>query len=679
MIARLAILLAWLFVLAAPSNAAPLAHVASPDGAIGVDIEINDEGRPNYIVTYRGERVIDPSRLGFLLVDGPKIERNLRLTAQSQRHFDETWQQPWGEQRRIRNNYNELRFTLSEQIGRKRSIHVVFRVSNDGLGFRYEFPDQPQLHEVRILNELTEFNFARAGEALWTPALGSNREEYLYHRSPLNEIGVAQTPLTARLDNGVHLSIHEAALVDYSGMNLMRMEGRKLRANLTPGSGDAAVVRTAPFHTPWRTIQISPDAGGLIESRLILNLNEPNALGDVSWFKPGKYVGIWWQMHLGTASWASGASHGATTETALRYIDFAATHGFSGVLIEGWNVGWDGDWFGNGEDFSFTRPYPDFDLPRIAAHARARGVQIIGHHETSANAAHYEDQMEAGFALYEELGIHAVKTGYVSDAGQARVHAMDGQVRYAWHEGQEMARHHLRVVEAAARHHIVINPHEPIKDTGLRRTYPNWISREGARGMEYNAWGNPSNPPEHEVNLVFTRLLAGPMDFTPGVFAMETRSPEGVATTIAKQLALYVTIYSPIQMAADLIENYDANPAPFQFIRDVPTDWEESHVLNGALGDYVTIVRRDRHSRDWYLGAITDENARSLSAPLSFLEPGTRYIAQIYRDGPGADFRGAARNRIVIEERIVTRNDTLTLNLAPGGGQAIRFHSAGRR
>lgn len=679
MLNRLLVACALLWALSGGAFAQVLARVASPDGAIAVEIEINGEGRASYAVSRSGALLIAPSRLGFLLVDAPKLERNLALAAQSSRRFDETWEQPWGEQRRIRNRYNELRFTLSEQTGLRRGFDVVFRVYDDGLGFRYEFPDQAQLHEVRILNELTEFNFAQAGEALWTQALGSNREEYLYHRTPIEQIGITQTPMTVRLDGGVHLSIHEAALVDYSGMNLMRLENRRLQAMLTPGVGDAAVVRAAPFHTPWRTIQISPDAGGLIESRLILNLNEPNVLGDVSWFRPGKYVGIWWQMHLDTASWASGPRHGATTPTALRYIDFAAENGFSGVLIEGWNIGWDGDWFGNGQDFSFTAPYPDFDLERIAAHARARGVRLIGHHETSANAAHYESQMEAGFALYQRLGVGVVKTGYVSDAAGARVNAQDGHVRFAWHEGQEMARHHLRVIETAARYHIAINPHEPIKDTGLRRTYPNWVSREGARGMEYNAWGSPSNPPEHEINLAFTRLLAGPMDFTPGIFGMDTRSPEGVATTWAKQLALYVVIYSPIQMAADLLENYVANPGPFQFIRDVPTDWEETRVLNAALGDYVTIVRRDRANRDWYLGAITDENPRTLAAPLAFLQRGVRYRAQIYRDGAGADYRGAARSDIVIEERIVTSADTLTLQLAPGGGQAIRFHPIGRR
>lgn len=679
MLFRLCLLTAFLWIMGEPARAEIVARISSPSEILAVDIDINGEGRASYAVSRGGAPVIAPSRLGFLFVDAPKLERNLRLAGQSTRRFDATWEQPWGEERRIRNRYNELRITLTETSGQRRSFDVVFRVYDDGVGFRYELPDQPSLHDVRILNELTEFNIAEPGTAWWLPALQWNRAEYLYNRTSIDAVSLSQTPLTMRLESGLHLSIHEAALVDYAGMNVARIEGRAFRVQLTPGIGDASVVRTAPFHTPWRTITISDTAGGLIESRLILNLNEPNAIGDVSWFRPGKYVGIWWQMHLDRATWASGPRHGATTETALRYIDFAAANGFSGVLIEGWNVGWDGDWFGNGEDFSFTQPYPDFDLERVAAHARARGVQIIGHHETSANAAHYEDQMEAAFALDERLGIHVVKTGYVADAGQARVRGQDGQIHYAWHEGQEMARHHLRVVEAAARHRVAINPHEPIKDTGLRRTYPNWVAREGARGMEYSAWGNPSNPPEHEANLAFTRLLAGPMDFTPGIFGMETRSPEGVATTWAKQLALYVVIYSPIQMAADLLENYEANPGPFQFIRDVPTDWEETRVLNGEVGDYVTIVRRDRNSRDWYLGAITDENPRTLSAPLSFLQRGVRYRAQIYRDGPNADYRGDARSDIVIEERIVTSADTLTLQLAPGGGQAIRFTPARRR
>jgi len=385
-----------------------------------------------------------------------------------------------------------------------------------------------------------------------------------------------------------------------------------------------------------------------------------------------KYVGVWWEMHMDLKSWASGPKHGATSENVRRHIDFAAEHGFGGVLVEGWNVGWDGDWFGNGEAFRFTRSYPDFDLEALSAYARDKGVVLIGHHETSGHAAHYESQMESAFDLYQRLGVPAVKTGYVADAGQAKVRDADGNLVFAWHEGQDMVNHHLRVVEAAARRRISVNPHEPVKDTGLRRTYPNWLTREGARGMEYSAWGDPGNPPGHEPTLVFTRLLAGPMDYTPGIFGMRTRAPGGVQTTWAKQLALYVVIYSPLQMAADLLEHYEANPGPFQFIKDVPVDWETTRVLNGEIGEYVTIARRERGGDDWYLGAVTDAQPRTLEVALDFLEPGRRYTAQVYRDGDHADYRDS-REDIVIEAREVTSTETLTLRLAPGGGQAIRF------
>ena len=650
----------------------PAVGIASPDGNLSVEVTTDNDGRPSYAVLRGGKAVIAPSRLGFIFIDAPKFERNFAIAGHQTRSFDETWEQPWGERRSIRNHYNELRVTLTEKTALKRSLDVVFRVYDDGLGFRYEFPDQTALQQVKIGEELTEFNVAEAATAWWIPAGEWNREEYLYHRTPLQEVGYAQTPITLRTDNGLHISIHEAALVDYSGMNLTRVENRKLRATLTAGIGDGKVIRTAPFNTPWRTLQLSDDAGGLVTSSLILNLNEPNKLGDVSWIEPTKYVGVWWEMHLDKKTWSSGPRHGATNENVRKHIDFAAKHGFGGVLVEGWNVGWDGDWFGNGQDFSFTKPYPDFDIGTLAAYAKSKNVRLIGHHETSGNAAHYESQMGAGFDLYQRLGITAVKTGYVADAGQAKVIGTDGKLHYAWHEGQDMARHHLKVVTEAAKRHIAINAHEPIKDTGLRRTYPNWISREGARGMEFSAWGEPGNPPEHETNLVFTRLLAGPMDYTPGIFGMETRAPDGVATTWAKQLALYVVIYSPIQMAADLLENYEANPKPFKFIEDVPVDWEDTRVLNGEIGDYVTIVRKDRNSDNWYLGSVSDEESRELKASLSFLDPGRTYTAQIYRDGEKADWKRMPQD-IVIEERKVTSADTLSLRLAPGGGQAIRF------
>ena len=653
------------------------ARASSPGGVLTVEATTDNDGRPMYSVHRQGRTVVEASKLGFLLTDAPALERGLRLTAAQPVAFDETWEQPWGERRLIRNHYNEFRVTYAEAGGLARRFDVVFRLYDDGLGFRYEFPEQTGLTTARIGSELTEFNLAENGEALWCPAWEWNREEYLYNRTPIDAVANAQTPMTVKNRSGLHVSIHEAACLDYAGMNLRRSEGTKFRAQLTPGLTNAAVVRVLPFNTPWRTLQVSDTGAGLIESSLILNLNEPNKLGDVSWFKPMKYVGVWWEMHLELKSWNSGPKHGATTENAIKHIDFAAEHGFGGVLVEGWNKGWDGQWFANGSDFSFTEAYPDFDIEAVCAHARSKGVQLIGHHETGGNAFVYEPQLEAAMALYERLGVHSVKTGYVADAGGARVAGPDGKVAMAWHESQAMAQHHMKVVEVAARHKVAVNAHEPFKDTGLRRTWPNIISREGQRGMEYSAWGNPGNPPEHESNLVFTRLLAGPMDYTPGIFGMETRSPGGVQTTWAKQLALYVVIYSPIQMAADLLANYEANPAPFQFIKDVPVDWEETRVLAAEMGDHVVIARKERGGDVWALGAITDENPRVLTAPLSFLDAGRTYRAEIYRDGPDADYRGK-RESIVIEQKAVTSADVLTLALAPGGGQAIRFVPVGR-
>jgi len=561
--------------------------------------------------------------------------------------------------------------SLKESKNLQRTLDVVFRVYDDGVGFRYEFPDQPALKDVNIVEELTEFTVATPATAWWIPAGEWNRYEYLYHKTPLVEVGQAHTPMTVRTDDGVYIAFHEAALVDYSSMWLRQVEGQKFRANLSPSSSGAKVRRTAPFNTPWRTMQIADSAGGLYMSDLILNLNEPNKLGDVSWFKPFKYVGVWWGMHLDKETWATGPRHGATTENTKRYIDFAAANGFRGVLVEGWNVGWNGDWFANGADYLYSQPTPDFDIVALAAYAKSKGVHLVGHHETGGNIAVYEAQLEAALDFYQRLGIDSIKTGYVADAGGIQARGEDGRIDFEWHDGQVMSRHHLLVVTEAAKRHIAINPHEPIKDTGLRRTYPNWVAREGARGMEYNAWGNPPNPPEHEANLVFTRMLSGPMDFTPGVISLEGKKQK-LQSTIAKQLALYVVLYSPIQMAADLIENYEANPKPFQFIKDVPADWSDTRVLNGEIGDYVTFARKDRNSENWYIGAVTDENARTLSAKLDFLTPGKRYRAQIYRDGPNADWKTNGKD-IVIEERTVTSADTLSLVLAPGGGQAIRL------
>jgi len=672
---RAALLACIVLAVCLPARAEPVvvARVESPGRVLTVEVGL-EEGRASYRVLRLGEEVVAHSRLGFQLRDAGKLERNLRLSAQSSRDHDQTWELPWGESRLVRDHHRELRVGLVEEIAPHRAFDVVFRVFDDGLGFRYEFPDQPQLRELVIEDELTEFNFSAPATAWWIPAGEWNRYEYLYQRTPLVEVSQAHTPITLRTEGGLHIAVHEAALVDYSGMWLRRVEGQRFRAQLAPASEGWKVRRKAPFSTPWRTLQIADTAAQLYESsNLILNLNEPNALGDVGWVKPAKYAGVWWSLHLDTETWATGPKHGATTRNTRRYLDFAADNGFRGVLVEGWNPGWDGQWFGNGWDFDFVNAVPGFDLEGLAAHGKKRGVHLVGHHETGCAVSHYERQLEAAFEMYARNGVDQVKTGYVCDAGQIeRQDAEGGPVQREWHDGQWMVRHHLDVVREAARHRIAINAHEPVKDTGLRRTYPNWLSREGARGMEYAAWGNPKNPPSHEPTLVFTRMLSGPMDFTPGIVSLMGRGDTPIPSTLARQLALYVVIYSPVQMVADLPENYAKHPKAFQFIRDVAVDWEQTRVLNGEVGAYVTIARQARGSEEWFLGSVTDESGRVLSVPLAFLAPGRTYIAQVYRDGDSAHWRDAPFD-FEVESREVRAEDTLVLRLAPGGGQAIRF------
>ncbi len=655
------------------AQAETVAQATSPDGVIKVELDVNGEGRVAYRVFDHGKPLIGDSRLGFIFRNGREFLRNLKLDAQATSAFDETWEQPWGERHYVRNHYNELRASFVETDHDHRRFDVVFRVFDDGVGFRYEIPEQPALQEAQIMEELTEFAIARPATAWWIPALEWNREEYLYHKTPLQEVGVAQTPLTLRTDDGTHVSIHEAALVDYAGMNLMHGENGVLRALLTPGS-PAKVVRQTPFDTPWRTIEITDSAAQLAESNLILNLNAPNQLGEVSWFKPSKFVGVWWSMHLGQQTWATGPQHAATTANTRRYIDFAAKNGFRGVLVEGWNPGWDGDWFANGWGFDYTRATKDFDIDGLSKYAASRNVHLVGHHETGCAVSHYESQLGKALDLDARLGIDVVKTGYVCDAGQVeRQDEADGPVVREWHEGQWMSNHYLHVVQEAAQRHIAIDSHEPIKDTGLRRTYPNWVAREGARGMEYNAWGNPPNPPEHEINLVFARMLGGPMDYTPGIVSLTGRNGQEIQSTLARQLALYVCIYSPVQMVADLPEHYAQHQDAFQFIKDVAVDWDESHVLAGEVGEYVATARKARDSGEWFLGAMNAYDPRTLSLPLSFLAQGKHYRAEIYRDGAGADWHGAARFRFVREAKTVTRDDALSLWLAAGGGAAVRF------
>ena len=657
---------------AAPATAQDRFRVTSPDGRNEVTVAIRG-GRIYYSMQRDDRAVIQPSRLGFEFRTEPPLGDRMRVASTATNSVDETWTQPWGEVREVRDHHNELRVSLVEERAPGRQLIVVFRVFNDGVGFRYELPEQPGLVDFEITDELTEFVMADDARAWWIPAFQKNRYEYLFRSSPVSTLDTVQTPLTMEFRDGLHVVIHEAHLVDYAGLTLVggREQNRTLRAYLAPWDDGAKVRGRTPFQTPWRTIQLADDAAGLSPSVLGLNLNPPNALDDVSWIRPMKYVGIWWGMHIRSMTWSSGPRHGATTENTKRYIDFAAENGFGGVLVEGWNVGWDGSWQKNGDRFSFTEPYPDYDLPAVAAYARDRNVRLIGHHETSMGIDNYERQLEAGFDLFEGLGIRAVKTGYVGDE------TSHGHT----HHGQYMVRHWRKVIESAARHRIMLDVHEPINDTGERRTFPNMMTREGARGQEYNAWaGDGGNPPEHETILFFTRMLAGPMDFTPGVFDLLIESVSGtprtpeesrVRTTLAKQLALYVVLYSPLQMAADLPENYENQPA-FQFIRDVAVDWEDTRVLDGKIGDYVVVARQERDSDDWFVGAITDEEARTLEVPLWFLPRDRSYVAEIYADGPGAHWRDNP-SPVEISSRPVDARSRLTLHLAPGGGQAIRL------
>jgi alpha-glucosidase len=673
-------LLAAMLLAAAPSAllAAPLS-VTSPDGRIEVVVDTDNEGRASYAVRRGGAAIIAPSRLGFLFSDQRKFERGLVLTDAGRTTRDESWEQPWGEWRRIRSHHNELRVRMREGGAPGRVIDLVIRVQDDGLGLRYEMPAQPGLGDTRIAEELTEFNFAQPGTAWWKPAFLWNREEYLYARTPLDAVGTAATPLSVRLADGTHVALHEAALVDYAGMAVMRTGGTGFRAVLTPAAEGAKVVRTGPWATPWRTLIIADDAPGLYMSHLMLNLNAPSRIADTGWIRPGKFVGVWWNMIKGEWSWARGPRHGATTANVRRYIDFAATNGFDGVLVEGWNIGWDGDWFGNGNAMDFTRPTEDFDLAAMAAHARRRGVRLIGHHETGGAVSHYEDQLDRAFAFAARHGEAVVKTGYVTDAGQIERRLADGRVLREWHEGQWMVGHHLRVLEAAARHLVAIDAHEPVKGTGLHRTYPNWLAREGSRGMEYNAWGG-KNPPGHEAALVFTRMLEGPMDFTPGIVSLTGQDGSAILSTLAKQLALYVVLYSPLQMAADTPEAYARAPEALAFIRAVPTDWEETRVLSGAIGEHVTIARKARGGDDWALGAVTDGSARTVPVTLDFLDAGRGYQAVIHRDaaaGPAAD--ADSRHRMIVETRPVRRGDTLSIPMAPGGGYAVLIRPVAAR
>ena len=672
----------------------------SPEGTHQIDIYLDAGGRPGYRVSRNGAAVLDSSGLGFEFKDQPALMYGMKWMEGSVKSADETWEMPWGEQRKVRNRYNSARIVLEEEGAPGRSLILHFRAYEDGVAFRYEFPEQAGIDTLVITDEHSEFQLTADHLAWWIPG-DWDIYEHLYNTGRVSEIdalskrdhpnlaatyipeNAVNTPVTMRSDDGLHLSFHEADLTDYAGMTLkVDTDNLKLSSGLVGSDRfNHKVKRALPFQTPWRTVQIGERAGDLIESRLIENLNEPNKLGDISWFKPMKYVGIWWEMHLGVSTWDMEATqdmntfenvgeaqtstkHGATTENTKRYIDFAAANGFGGVLVEGWNTGWD-RWIGF-EDregvFDFVTPYADYDLYELARYAKEKGVEIIMHHETSAAPRTYEQQMEEAYALMQKHGMHSVKSGYV------------GKIipKGEYHHGQWMVNHYRRALEKAAEYQVAVNAHEPIKATGLRRTYPNEIAREGLRGQEFNAWATDGgNPPEHLPIVAFTRMLAGPIDFTPGVFdiALPTKPDNQINTTLAQQLALYVVIYGPIQMACDLPENYEGQPA-FQFIRDVGVDWEQTRVLSGEVGDYVAIAREERDTGNWFVGAITDENPRQLEVDFGFLPEGVSFEATIYRDAPDSHYRENP-TAIDIEKIAVNRDTRQAFQLAPGGGLAI--------
>lgn len=636
--------------------------VTSPDGEIRFEISVRD-GAPVYSVSKGGDQVLENSAMGFTLKgeDAPMAFVNAELVSRDSK--DETWEQVWGEDRYVRNHYNEMTVRLSEGGEAPRCVDVVVRVFDDGFGFRYSFPEQDSLKEFAIAEENTSFNFGKDMKAWWLHRSVPYYEDY-GNNTLMSQVDTAHTPFTIEAGEGRYYAIHEANLTDYAKMNLTPDGEGNMRAVLTPWSDGTKVYASAPCVTPWRTLIMADSIGELAASKIMLNLNEPCVLEDVSWIRPGKYIGIWWTLHKDFYTWYFGPRHGATTEQTMRYIDFAAENGISAVLVEGWNKGWDGNWMKNSTGFSFTEAYPDYDFDKIMKYAASKGVQMVIHNEYAANTEHYLSQIHDAYKLYSSYGMHYIKTGNVNVL-------MDGKEQ---HDGQYAVNRRRQIVETAAQYQICVDEHEPAMPTGIHRTYPNLMTYEGIRGQEHDAWEpEGGNKPEHMTVCPFIRGLAGPMDYTFGTFDFSNPNYPfcRVNTTLAKQLAQYVVIYSSLQMASDDPYAYQGQKA-FDFIKDVPCDWHESHVLDAVIGDYVITARRDRNSEDWYLGAITDENARTLTVRLSFLEPGAEYTAQVYRDGEDANYENNPES-VTYSEQSVTSEDTLEMKLATSGGCAVRF------
>lgn len=688
------------------SSAAMAESITSPNGQLQLNFSVNSQGEPVYELFYKGKAVIKPSKLGLELKNDPGLMNGFTLADTQTSTFDETWEPVWGEVKQIRNHYNEMAVTLDQKT-QDRNIIIRFRLFDDGLGFRYEFPLQKNLNYFVIKEERTQFAMTGDHKAFWIPG-DYDTQEYDFTESKLSEIrglmksaitgnasqtqfsptGV-QTSLQMKTADGLYINLHEAALVDYSCMHL-NLDDKNLifESWLTPDAvGDKGYMQ-APCKSPWRTVIVSDDARDILASKLTLNLNEPCAYEDVSWIKPVKYVGVWWEMIAGKSTWAytddlpsvklgetdysktkPNGRHGANNENVKRYIDFAAAHGFDQVLVEGWNEGWE-DWFGHSKDyvFDFVTPYPDFDVKMLNAYAKSKGVKLMMHHETSSSVRNYERHMDKAYRFMVDNGYNAVKSGYVGDIIPRGEH----------HYGQWMNNHYLYAVKKAADYKICVNGHEAVRPTGLCRTYPNLIGNESARGTEYEAFGG--SKPFHTTLLPFNRLIGGPMDYTPGIFDTKLDFmgdlPHGqVQTTLAKQLALYVTLYSPLQMAADLVENYEKHMDAFQFIKDVAVDWDDSEYIEAEPGDYITVARKAKGTDNWFVGGITDENARTAGFTLDFLTPGKQYVATLYADGKDADYKENPTS-YQIKKGIVTNKTKISVWEARSGGFALSLIEA---
>jgi len=682
------------------SNFAYAEEIKSPNANLALTFSLQAGGVPTYSLTYKGRAVIKPSHLGLELKEGPGLTNGFAVSEAKTTAFDQTWTPVWGEVKTIRNHYNELTVTLT-QAATKRVMVLHFRVFDDGLGFRYEFPKQPELAYFVVKEERTQFALAGDHKAFWLPG-DYDTQEYSTTTSKLSQVrglmktavtgnasqttfsptGV-QTPLMLKSADGLYINLHEAALIDYSTMSLeLDDKNFVLESHLTPDAqGNKGYLQT-PCLSPWRTVIVSDRAGDILESKLVLNLNEPTKYKDTSWIKPIKYVGVWWEMITGKSTWSytngsnlkldsinyatlkPSGTHGATTAHVKEYIDFAAQHHLDAVLVEGWNIGWE-DWFGQSKDyvFDFVTPYPDFDVQELHRYAASKGIKIIMHHETSSSVRNYERHLERAYQFMNDNGYDAVKSGYVGNILPRGEH----------HYGQWLNNHYLYAITEAAKHKIMVNAHEAVRPTGLARTYPNLIGNEAARGTEYESFGG--NNVDHTTILPFTRLIGGPMDYTPGIFqtkisAYNPANKSFVHSTLARQLALYVTMYSPLQMAADLPETYNKFLDAFQFIEDVAVDWDDSKVLEAEPGDYITIARKAKGKSSWFVGSTCDEQGRTSHINLGFLDPGKQYVATIYADGKGAHYEKNPQ-AYAIRKVSVTSKSKLTQYCAPGGGYAI--------